>query len=67
LNEASNAEFDLTLTSYGNSVRLFIDEAAPNNRYQVRHIPPPQAMCGGAFHQIIRNESVCLHTNETGI
>lgn len=35
LNEATKAEFDLTLTSYGDSVRLIIDEIAPNNRYQV--------------------------------
>ena len=39
VNEANQAEFDLTLTSYGNSVRLFIDEAAPNNRYQVQGSP----------------------------
>ena len=35
VNEASKAQFDLTLTSYGDTVRLLMDEAAPNNRYQV--------------------------------
>lgn len=41
LNVANKTEFDLVLTSYGNSVRLFIDEAAPNNRYQVRRFRVP--------------------------
>ena len=36
VNEASKAQFDLTLTSFGDTLRLLIDEAAPNNRYQVR-------------------------------
>ena len=40
VNEANKAQFDLTLTSYGDTVRLLMDEAAPNNRYQVR-------CCGG--------------------
>ena len=35
VNEANQAQFDLTLTSYGDTVRLLVDEAAPNHRYQV--------------------------------
>ena len=58
LNEANKAEFDLRLTSYGSSVRLLIDEAPPNNRYQVLCPPSgagteeirvdvPRGRCGG--------------------
>jgi hypothetical protein len=44
VNEANRVQFDLTLTSYGDTVRLLIDETAPNTRYQVK-----RRRCGSAI------------------